>query len=84
MGFFRDGCCDTGRGTRSLLPMECAAAMRWCAHWILTFRDLHNGVCRMVNVLRSLGVSAGDRVMLLAKDARSSYGAHWSLRQAGF
>ena len=42
--------------------------MRWCAHWILTFRDLHDGVCCMVNVLRSLGVSAGDRVMLLAKE----------------
>ena len=42
--------------------------MRLCAHWILTFRDLHNGVRRMVNVLRSLGVSARDRVMLLAKD----------------
>ena len=57
---------------RSLLPMECAAfrigQCTPCVHWTRAFRELHDGVCPMANVLRSLGVVAGDRVMLLAKD----------------
>ena len=41
--------------------------------WTLTFAQLHDGVCRMGNVLRSLGVAEGDRVMLLAKDGPAFY-----------
>jgi benzoate-CoA ligase family protein len=41
--------------------------------WSLTFAQLHDGVCRMGNVLRSRGVEAGDRVMLLAKDTPAFY-----------
>ena len=41
--------------------------------WALTFAQLHAGVCRMANVLRSLGIRAGDRVMLLAKDCPAFY-----------
>jgi benzoate-CoA ligase family protein len=41
--------------------------------WSLTFAQLHDGVCRMANVLRSRGVEAGDRVMLLAKDTAAFY-----------
>jgi benzoate-CoA ligase family protein len=41
--------------------------------WTLTFAQLHDGVCRMANVLRSLGVAPGDRVMLLAKDGPAFY-----------
>ena len=30
----------------------------------ITYRDLHRAVCRMANVLKGLGVSKGDRVMI--------------------
>jgi benzoate-CoA ligase family protein len=36
--------------------------------WTLSYRELHAGVCRTANVLRSLGIGLGDRVMLLARD----------------
>ncbi|PWT93667.1 MAG: benzoate-CoA ligase family protein [Proteobacteria bacterium] len=36
--------------------------------WTLSYRELHTGVCRTANVLRSLGIRLGDRVMLLARD----------------
>jgi benzoate-CoA ligase family protein len=41
--------------------------------WTLSFAELHAGVCRMANALRSLGVQAGDRIMLLAKDCPAFY-----------
>lgn len=41
--------------------------------WELTFGELHKAVCRMGNVLASLGVAAGDRVMLFAKDTPAFY-----------
>ena len=41
--------------------------------WTLTFSELHAGVCRMANALRSLGVGPDDRVMLLAKDCPAFY-----------
>jgi benzoate-CoA ligase family protein len=41
--------------------------------WTLTFAELNAGVCRMANALRSLGVQAGDRIMLLAKDCPAFY-----------
>lgn len=37
--------------------------------WTLTFGELHTAVCKMGNVLKSLGVKPGDRVMLFAKDS---------------
>jgi benzoate-CoA ligase family protein len=36
--------------------------------WSLSYGELHVGVCRTANLLRSLGVGRGDRVMLLARD----------------
>jgi benzoate-CoA ligase family protein len=36
--------------------------------WTLSYGELQAGVCRTANVLRSLGVGLGDRVMLLARD----------------
>jgi benzoate-CoA ligase len=36
--------------------------------WSLSYGELHAGVCRTANLLRSLGVGRGDRVMLLARD----------------
>jgi benzoate-CoA ligase family protein len=36
--------------------------------WALSYCELHAGVCRTANVLRSLGIGLGDRVMLLARD----------------
>jgi benzoate-CoA ligase family protein len=41
--------------------------------WTLTFGELHAGVCRTANALRSLGVGPDDRVMLLAKDCPAFY-----------
>ena len=41
--------------------------------WTLTFSELHRSVCKMANVLRSMGVASGDRVMLLAKDTPAFY-----------
>jgi benzoate-CoA ligase family protein len=41
--------------------------------WSLSFAQLHDGVCRMANVLCALGVKPGDRVMLLAKDTPAFY-----------
>jgi benzoate-CoA ligase family protein len=42
-------------------------------NWSLSFAQLHDGVCRMANVLRACGVEPGDRVMLLAKDTPAFY-----------
>jgi benzoate-CoA ligase family protein len=36
--------------------------------WTLTYGELHAGVCRTANVLRSLGIGLGDRVMLVVRD----------------
>ena len=41
--------------------------------WTLTFGELHTAVCKMGNVLKSLGVQPGDRVMLFAKDSPAFY-----------
>ena len=41
--------------------------------WTLTFDELHQSVCKMANVLKSMGVAPGDRVMLLAKDTPAFY-----------
>ncbi len=41
--------------------------------WTLTFSELHRSVCKMANVLKSMGVKPGDRVMLLAKDTPAFY-----------
>jgi benzoate-CoA ligase family protein len=58
-GPFVDRHLDEGRGAKAV---ACGRS------WTLTFGELHDGGCRMANVLRSLGVESGDRVMLLAKD----------------
>jgi benzoate-CoA ligase family protein len=41
--------------------------------WTLTFSKLHTASCKMGNVLKSLGVQPGDRVMLFAKDTPAFY-----------
>jgi benzoate-CoA ligase family protein len=41
--------------------------------WTITFAELHESVCKMANVLKSMGVTPGDRVMLLAKDTPEFY-----------
>jgi benzoate-CoA ligase family protein len=43
--------------------------------WTRSFSELHAEVCKMGNVLKSLGVQPGDRVMLLAKDTPAFYAA---------
>jgi benzoate-CoA ligase family protein len=51
--------------------------------WSLSFAQLHDGICRMGNVLRSRGVEPGDRVMLLAKDAAAFYFAFLGAARIG-
>jgi benzoate-CoA ligase family protein len=58
---------------RHLQEGRAAKAVARGRTWTLTFAQLHDGVCRMSNVLRSLGVSQGDRVMLFAKDGPAFY-----------
>lgn len=41
--------------------------------WTLSFGELSVAVCKMGNVLKSLGVKPGDRVMLFARDTPSFY-----------
>ncbi|MGE0845427.1 MAG: benzoate-CoA ligase family protein [Flavobacteriaceae bacterium] len=41
--------------------------LRWRGGGI-TFGQLHEGTCRMANLLRDAGIGAGDRVMLLVRD----------------
>jgi benzoate-CoA ligase family protein len=51
--------------------------------WMLTFTELHVGVCRMANVLRSLSIHPGDRVMLLLKDCPAFYFAFLGAARIG-
>jgi benzoate-CoA ligase family protein len=51
--------------------------------WTLTFAGLHAGVCRMANVLLTLGVRPGDRVMLVSKDCPAFYFAFLGAARIG-
>ena len=63
-GLFVDRHVEEGRGDK---------AMARGRTWTLTFGELYVAVCKMGNVLKSLGVKPGDRVMLFARDTPSFY-----------
>jgi benzoate-CoA ligase family protein len=58
-GFFVDRHLAEGRGDKLVARGRT---------WTLNYGELHAGVCRTANALRSLGIGLGDRVMLIARD----------------
>ena len=46
----------------------------------ITYRELHEQVCRLANALKSLGVKKGDRVTHLPADGAGGGGRHAGLR----